>query len=304
MILSHEHNEEVTCLGAIYIIRNTVNNRVYIGKTQRTCARRWAEHKQAINDPTKKSVIHRAMEKYGIENFYMETLEDDVPDDKLNELERFYIKEYDSFHNGYNVTLGGDGESHVDLELIIGLFDRGYSFRNIQELTGYSEKTISAHVKGARKLHKKHHAKGEQVNNGKRVAYKGRSFRSHKELAEYLKKNEPFFETTQIVSIMNYISRHLADGEFVLKNKIEQTNTPVCSKSKKRTSKRRVCTRPKKHASKSIVFQGVLYDSYKDLAIHLIENYTNFKGCKVNTVIQGISYSIKEKKTYKTYCFY
>ena len=31
--------------------------------------------------------------------------------EKLNELEIFYIKKYDSFNNGYNLTIGGDSIS-------------------------------------------------------------------------------------------------------------------------------------------------------------------------------------------------
>lgn len=48
------------------------------------------------------------MEKYGIENFYIEELECVSPEISLDEREIFYIKKYNSISpNGYNVTKGG-----------------------------------------------------------------------------------------------------------------------------------------------------------------------------------------------------
>jgi len=41
--------------------------------------------------------------------FYVETLEENVPIDQLDELEIKYISQYDSYNNGYNSTPGGDG---------------------------------------------------------------------------------------------------------------------------------------------------------------------------------------------------
>ena len=46
------------------------------------------------------------MRKYGLENFKVEVLELCQPDE-LNEKEIAYIKYYDSYHHGYNSTLGG-----------------------------------------------------------------------------------------------------------------------------------------------------------------------------------------------------
>lgn len=53
--------------------------------------------------------IYNAMNKYGAENFYVETLEENIPLEELNEKEIEYIAQYDSYVNGYNSTSGGDG---------------------------------------------------------------------------------------------------------------------------------------------------------------------------------------------------
>lgn len=50
-----------------------------------------------------------AIKKYGKEQFYVELLEGNIPIDQLDEKEIYYIDKYDSYHNGYNSTPGGDG---------------------------------------------------------------------------------------------------------------------------------------------------------------------------------------------------
>ena len=55
--------------------------------------------------------IYNAINKYGAEHFYVETLEENIPLDKLDEKEIEYIAEYDSYNNGYNSTPGGDGRT-------------------------------------------------------------------------------------------------------------------------------------------------------------------------------------------------
>ena len=55
------------------------------------------------------SVLHRAMNKYGVDNFSFEII-DEVENDLLNQKEKEYIQQYNSLvPNGYNLTTGGDG---------------------------------------------------------------------------------------------------------------------------------------------------------------------------------------------------
>lgn len=101
-------------IGIIYMFTNKVNGKKYIGKTINP-AERYRNHKYANED----SVFHRAIKKYGFENFEYEILEShfynskDESNDQLNELEKFYIKKYESNIdiNGYNISEGGEGTS-------------------------------------------------------------------------------------------------------------------------------------------------------------------------------------------------
>lgn len=94
-------------MGYIYKITNTLNNKVYIGQTVKTVQKRFTQHKNNSNkEYFSQIVLYKAFNKYGIENFNCEEIEE-VPNNKLDEREKYWIEYYDSYFNGYNSTLGG-----------------------------------------------------------------------------------------------------------------------------------------------------------------------------------------------------
>jgi len=52
--------------------------------------------------------LYKAFNKYGIENFSIAKIEE-CPDEALFEREKYWIKELNTYHFGYNATLGGEG---------------------------------------------------------------------------------------------------------------------------------------------------------------------------------------------------
>ena len=93
--------------GKIYKYTNLINGMVYIGQTKQTLQQRDYKHQTQLNDNT---YFHRALKKYGRENFSLELVEENIPFDKLDEKEKFYIDFFDSFYTtgkGYNLTQGG-----------------------------------------------------------------------------------------------------------------------------------------------------------------------------------------------------
>lgn len=98
----------------IYKITNQLNQKVYIGKTEYLNPnRRWQQHKQeALKERNSHRAIYRAIQKYGIDNFTFEVIEETQ---NPNDREMYYIQFYNSYHNGYNETLGGDGASYLEL---------------------------------------------------------------------------------------------------------------------------------------------------------------------------------------------
>lgn len=94
----------------VYKITNKVNNKVYIGITSKGISARWKEHiYSAEHDCPFK--LHRAIRKYGKENFSVELIDFANSWEELTKKEQQYISEYNSLQDefGYNMTEGGDG---------------------------------------------------------------------------------------------------------------------------------------------------------------------------------------------------
>lgn len=85
----------------------------YIGKTINPKARK-KEH--LCNSKVLKTKFYTAVRKYGINSFSYEVLFESplLPVNELNQLlnekEIHFIQMYDSFNNGYNLSIGGDGQ--------------------------------------------------------------------------------------------------------------------------------------------------------------------------------------------------
>lgn len=100
--------------GQIYIVRNDVNDYVYIGLTKQPVTERFRQHIYAANHMKLKSKFYNAIREIGSAHFSVDVLEH-CRDEELSEREKYYIKIYDSFHAGYNSTPGGENrESLID----------------------------------------------------------------------------------------------------------------------------------------------------------------------------------------------
>ena len=85
----------------IYKITNNINNKIYIGKTVGTVEKRWKEHIKDYKKRTcEKRPLYRAMNKYGVECFSIEAIEEVDDQILLNDRERFWIEYFGSFKNG------------------------------------------------------------------------------------------------------------------------------------------------------------------------------------------------------------
>lgn len=138
----------------IYKITNKINGKCYVGKTLQTVQKRWLEHQYEANQSRSKDrPLYRAINKYGIENFEIETIEEiqNLLEVDINEREKYWIEYYGSFKNGYNATYGGDGKHYLDYELISKMYDEIKDCSKIAEILNIDPGSVSKAIKSTGK---------------------------------------------------------------------------------------------------------------------------------------------------------
>ena len=91
----------------IYKITNTINDKGYVGKTIHSPEKRWKAHLYCAKTEGP-MVISRAIRKHGEKNFKFEVIEE-CSVEEINSRETYWIDYHDTFHNGYNSSMGGEG---------------------------------------------------------------------------------------------------------------------------------------------------------------------------------------------------
>ena len=139
-------------MGQIYIIKNLVNEKVYIGLTTRNFEYRYGKNGiKSVYSKNKKHNSHlaSAIKKYGFGCWSINILEDDINDnEELKRLETHYIYLYKSSDpkRGYNKTDGGDSIANSAKREVICLNDMKVfkSLADAGEYYGISYTAISA----------------------------------------------------------------------------------------------------------------------------------------------------------------
>ena len=132
--------------GFIYKITNTINSKSYIGQTIQNVKERFYQHcATKCSKSVSNMAIHRSIKKYGKSNFTVEVIEE-IDSANLNDRERYWIKYYNSYNNGYNSTKGGqDGcksFKDLDVEPIIKEYNTGKSLRTLGTIFKVDKQTI------------------------------------------------------------------------------------------------------------------------------------------------------------------
>lgn len=151
----------------IYQIINDINGKIYVGKTEFSIEKCFKEHcRDAFKERNEKRPLYSAMQKYGVEHFHIELIEET---DDPEEREIYWIEQLGSFKQGYNATKGGDGRKYLDYDLIISLYRE---IQNIEE-TARKLKISPDSVERVLKERKEKVAPQQEVNlikSGKKIA--------------------------------------------------------------------------------------------------------------------------------------
>ena len=176
--------------GYIYKITNKINQKSYVGKTINSIEERWNEHKRDYKKFPERP-LYRAINKYGIENFTIEQIEE-VDTNILSEREIYWIGFFHTYTNGYNATLGGDGKILYDYDLIAELIKQKRTYQEVADIIGCCVDVVSF-------VNKKYDIKHEPENNFVKTSKKVnqydkqgnyiQSFESYAEAARWLEEN-------------------------------------------------------------------------------------------------------------------
>lgn len=156
----------------IYMHRNLINNKVYIGQTRDDLKRRFKSGYGYRSSPH----FYASIQKYGWNNFEHTILEENLTADQANERERFWIQVFRSTEEeyGYNLTSGGRGQpekrSNKILRKKVYCKETKQCFDSITEAAEWAglKKTggsnITSQIKGNRKSAGRHPETGEPLH--------------------------------------------------------------------------------------------------------------------------------------------
>lgn len=168
-------------MGCVYLAKNKINGRCYIGKTINTLNYRKRKHIEAAKN-NNGYYFHRAIRKYGENNFEWMILLFSEDNKILCEIEQGEIKKYNSkMPNGYNLTDGGEGTTGFKCsdetlaKLSLNSHNRG------KKLSDEVKNKISQSKKGHPNIgHRKHFFHSEETKERISASLKGKSHPGNK----------------------------------------------------------------------------------------------------------------------------
>lgn len=133
----------------IYKITNELNNKSYIGKTEKANPLdRFYEHiKDSKSENKENRPLYRAFNKYGIENFSFEVIET-VLLEEGSAREIYWIAKCQTYGNtGYNATKGGDGTVYLNHSKIIEDYNRVQDMSEVAKINNCHADSVSLILK-------------------------------------------------------------------------------------------------------------------------------------------------------------
>lgn len=191
-------------MGYIYCITNKVNNKKYVGLTVTTLANRFKEHRADSKRKRIKMPLYKAFEKYGLENFVIEQLEE-ADNEVLADREIYWIDKLNTYDSryGYNATRGGQGGRRLyndeTRKLVIAEWEKGYSIQEIHERLGIGEVKISSYVKNLPNFKER----TQEIITQRIIQARGRKVRQYTTNGEFVKEYATASEAQRELGLNN-----------------------------------------------------------------------------------------------------
>eukprot|EP00438_Fugacium_kawagutii_P006806 Skav218534 [mRNA] locus=scaffold2478:389636:390136:+ [translate_table: standard] len=127
----------------IYCLRNNVDDKIYVGSTCQSLSKRMSYHRSDAKKPNRQNtLIYPLMLNYGIENFYIELIEE-YPCENSNQLERREGEIIRELKASLNQKVAGrtmDEYKVQEMEKIKkskSIRDKQYRERNLEKIKAY-----------------------------------------------------------------------------------------------------------------------------------------------------------------------
>jgi len=180
-------------MGFIYLIKNKVNGKCYIGQTRRNFEKRWAEHRKVKSN---KSLLTDAIFKYGWDSFESSIL-CEIPNEELDAREILEIRERSTLSpNGYNIDFGGGVNKIVHPETREKI-SKAHSGKVLSEET---KQRISDSKKG-KKHTEETKLKIKESGKGKKKPNNSRKVDQYSEDGTFLKTHDSLLEAKSCVNL-------------------------------------------------------------------------------------------------------
>lgn len=136
----------------IYKCTNEVTGMSYIGLTKKTLKERKNQHLSESRSGNTR-LLYRVLREYGASEFSWVVLDVADTSEEACRLEKHYIREYNTFENGYNLTSGGEGGKEISDSTKILLSERQVGTKNHFHGKKHSEETLEKMRQKRRSFH-------------------------------------------------------------------------------------------------------------------------------------------------------
>lgn len=263
----------------VYSIVNNISKQRYVGQTT-NYYRRKEEHLSKLREnrhPNPK--LQSAWNKYGEENFAFEKECFDISKKELDDKEKEYIKRYNSFINGYNLTEGGTG-GNTKINRVLDFEKFCFAYFGNKKYEGMCNKT----------------GKFLGVDSSTISALKREiSYDDYRALALQLSENEKQKYVNDFEKAFNITSDNQPKA---VKKKIDDELMVdiLCMVSTYSRGIEKAILK-KFHLSKGLVFHTIKYGEYQE-AQKIFKNLSKTE-VKARAIIKFQDYDIQDYSTYK-----
>lgn len=199
----------------IYMFKNKINGKIYVGQTTQTFRKRTMQHMRS-----KKGYFDAALRKYGIESFEYEVIDTAKSTEELNKKEIYWIKKLNTMRpNGYNLCEGGNTT-------------RGYSHREESKRKMSVTKKKLGSMKGEKNhYYGKHHTK--EIREKMSKAWENEARR-----AKLKEQNKNLDRTYQCRKVLNVETKEIFNSIKEAANKygLKDTHISRVCRGKRKTT--------------------------------------------------------------------